>query len=143
MYFHLQSLTNGLENRDFWSKFDHFETSFWTIFGVKKVLFPVFSKVFWSCSGSAWAVFLIEMSSFGYTFSYKVFFHTSLSQNFSFGVPRSPIKHRQGLLRATSCADGGGGGGGAYLPFGTLTMLWRFCKIFWCCLVSGLEGERF
>ena len=120
MYFNLQSLTNDLENRDFWSKFYHFETSFWTIFGVKKVLFPVFSKVFWSCSGSAWAVFLIEMSSFGYTFSYKVFFHTSLSQNFSFGVPRSPIKHRQGfpallVVRWWWVVVGGG----AYLPFGT------------------------
>ena len=43
-------------------------------------------------------IFLIEMPSFRFTFSYKVFFFcTSLEQEFSFGVLRSPIKHRQGF----------------------------------------------
>ena len=48
----------------------------------------------------------------------KFVFHTSLSQNFSFGVPRSPIKHRQGFP-ALLVVRVGGGGGGAYLRFGT------------------------
>ena len=36
---------------------DRFEGYFLTIFGVKKVVFWTFSKLFWSCSGSVWALF--------------------------------------------------------------------------------------
>ena len=85
------------------SKFDHFETTFWTIFGVKKVLFPVFSKVFWSCSGSAWALFLIEMSSFGFTFSYKVCFPYFPITKFLLWGPAKPYKTSTRLSSATSC----------------------------------------
>ena len=37
--------------------FDRFEGSFLTILGVKKVDFWTFSKLFWSCLGSVWALF--------------------------------------------------------------------------------------
>ena len=42
-------------------QFDHFgrfEGSFLTILGVKKVDFWTFSKLFWTCLGSVWALFL-------------------------------------------------------------------------------------
>ena len=129
MYFHLQSLTNDLENRDFWSKFDHFETSFLTIFGVKKVLFPVFSKVFWSCSGSAWALFLIEMSSFGFTFSYKVCFPYFPITKFLLWGPAKPYKTSTRLSSATSCAVVVVVEGRIYLLV-LLTMLGRFFSSF-------------
>ena len=58
MYFQLERLINDLENRDFLSKFDHFETSILTILGVEKVIFWTFSKLFWSCLGSIRALFL-------------------------------------------------------------------------------------
>ena len=38
--------------------FGGFEGSFLTILGVKKVVFWTFSKLFWSCLGSVWALFL-------------------------------------------------------------------------------------
>ena len=38
--------------------FDRFEGSFLAIFGVEKVIFWTFSKLFWSCLGSVWALFL-------------------------------------------------------------------------------------
>ena len=38
--------------------FGRFEASFLTIFGVKKVVFWTFSKLFWTCLGSVWALFL-------------------------------------------------------------------------------------
>mgnify|MGYP001790979268 CR=1 FL=1 len=38
--------------------FDRFEGSFLTILGVEKVVFWTFSKLFWSCLGSVWALFL-------------------------------------------------------------------------------------
>ena len=38
--------------------FGRFEGSFLTILGVKKVDFSTFSKLFWSCLGSVWALFL-------------------------------------------------------------------------------------
>ena len=37
--------------------FCSFEGSFLTIFGVEKVIFWTFSKFFWSCLGSVWALF--------------------------------------------------------------------------------------
>ena len=37
--------------------FGRFEGSFLTILGVKKVDFWTFSKLFWSCLGSVWALF--------------------------------------------------------------------------------------
>ena len=37
--------------------FCRFEGSFLTILGVKKVDFWTFSKLFWSCLGSVWALF--------------------------------------------------------------------------------------
>ena len=58
MYFQLERLIIGLENRNFLSKFDHFETSILTILGVEKVIFWTFSKLFWSCLGSIRALFL-------------------------------------------------------------------------------------
>ena len=45
MYFQLQSLTNDLDNRDFWSKFDNFETSFLTIL-LSKNSFSLFFQSF-------------------------------------------------------------------------------------------------
>ena len=39
--------------------FGRFEGSFLTILGVKKVDFWTFSKLFWSCLGSVWALFLV------------------------------------------------------------------------------------
>ena len=39
--------------------FGRFEGSFLTILGVKKVVFWTFSKLFWSCLGSVWALFLV------------------------------------------------------------------------------------
>ena len=44
----------------FGQKFAHFggfEGSFLAIFEVKKVIFRTFSKLFWSCLGSVWALF--------------------------------------------------------------------------------------
>ena len=38
--------------------FGRFEGSFLTILGVKKVDFWTFSKLFWTCLGSVWALFL-------------------------------------------------------------------------------------
>ena len=38
--------------------FGRFEGSFLTILGVKKVDFAIFSKLFWTCLGSVWALFL-------------------------------------------------------------------------------------
>ena len=38
--------------------FGGFEGSFLTFLGVKKVVFWNFSKLFWSCLGSVWALFL-------------------------------------------------------------------------------------
>jgi len=38
--------------------FDRFEGSFSTNFGVEKVVFCTLSKLFWSCLGSVWALFL-------------------------------------------------------------------------------------
>ena len=38
--------------------FDGFEGSFLTTLGVKKVVFGTFSKLFGSCLGSVWALFL-------------------------------------------------------------------------------------
>ena len=38
--------------------FGQFEGSFLTILGVKKVDFWTFSKLFWTCLGSVWALFL-------------------------------------------------------------------------------------
>ena len=38
--------------------FGRFEGSFLTILGVKKVDFSTFSKLFWTCLGSVWALFL-------------------------------------------------------------------------------------
>ena len=43
-------------------KFAHFggfEGSFLTILGVKKVDFWTFSKLFWTCLGSVWAMFSV------------------------------------------------------------------------------------
>ena len=37
--------------------FGSFEGSFLTILGVEKVVFSTFSKLFWSCLGSVWALF--------------------------------------------------------------------------------------
>ena len=37
--------------------FGRFEGSFLTISWAKKVIFWPFSKLFWSCSGSVWALF--------------------------------------------------------------------------------------
>ena len=37
--------------------FGSFEGSFLTLFGVEKVIFWTFSKLFWSCLGSVWALF--------------------------------------------------------------------------------------
>ena len=37
--------------------FGGFEGSFLTILWVKKVVFWTFSKLFWSCLGSVWALF--------------------------------------------------------------------------------------
>ena len=39
--------------------FGRFEGSFLTILGVKKVDFSTFSKLFWTCLGSVWALFLV------------------------------------------------------------------------------------
>ena len=39
--------------------FGGFDGSFLTILGVKKVVFWTFSKLFWSCLGSVWALFLV------------------------------------------------------------------------------------
>ena len=38
--------------------FGRFEGSFLTILGVKKVDFATFSKLFWTCLGYVWALFL-------------------------------------------------------------------------------------
>ena len=38
--------------------FGGFDGSFLTILGVKKVVFWPFSKLFWSCLGIVWALFL-------------------------------------------------------------------------------------
>ena len=38
--------------------FGSFEGSFLTILGVEKVIFWTFSKLFWSCLRSVWALFL-------------------------------------------------------------------------------------
>ena len=38
--------------------FGRFEGSFLAILGVKKVDFSTFSKLFWTCLGSVWALFL-------------------------------------------------------------------------------------
>ena len=37
--------------------FGRFEGSFLSILGVEKVIFWSFSKLFWSCLGSVWALF--------------------------------------------------------------------------------------
>ena len=39
--------------------FGRFEWSFLTILGVKKVDFATFSKLFWTCLGSVWALFSV------------------------------------------------------------------------------------
>ena len=39
------------------AQFGRFEGSFLTILGVKKVDFWTFSKLFWTCLGSVWALF--------------------------------------------------------------------------------------
>ena len=53
-------MTPKIEN--FGQKYAHFgsfEGSFWTILGVKKVVFWTFSKLFGSCLGSVWALFSV------------------------------------------------------------------------------------
>ena len=42
-----------------WAHFGGFEGSFLTILGVKKVVFWTFSKLFWSCLVSVWALFSV------------------------------------------------------------------------------------
>ena len=39
--------------------FDRFEGSFLTILGIEKVVFWTFSKLFWTCLGSFWALFSV------------------------------------------------------------------------------------
>ena len=47
--------------------FGRFEGSFLTILEVKKVDFWTFSKLFWSCLGSVWALFLVLKCPFSYS----------------------------------------------------------------------------
>ena len=47
--------------------FGRFEGSFLTILGVKKVVFWTFSKLFWSCLGSVWALFSVLKCQLSYS----------------------------------------------------------------------------
>ena len=49
--------------------FGRFEGSFLTILGVKKVVFWTFSKLFWTCLGSVWALFSASKSLLLFVFS--------------------------------------------------------------------------
>ena len=46
--------------------FGQFEGSFLTILGVKKVDFSTFSKLFWTCLGSIWAMFSVLKCQISY-----------------------------------------------------------------------------
>ena len=96
----VRALFLELKNSDFWSSFDQLLVkSFLTIFGEKKPCsrqskscFRVVQEVFGHCLCS-W------LPSFGFIFSSKLSLIIYLpSINFSFGVPRSHTKHRQGFL---------------------------------------------
>ena len=47
-----------------YAHFGGFEGSFLTILEVKKVIFWTFSKLFWSCLVSVWALFLVFNGKF-------------------------------------------------------------------------------
>ena len=47
--------------------FGRFEGSFLTILGVKKVDFLTFSKLFWTCLGSVWPLFMVLKCPFSYS----------------------------------------------------------------------------
>ena len=49
-----QKIENYSQN---FAHFGSFEGSFLAILGVEKVIFWTFSKLFWSCLGSVWALF--------------------------------------------------------------------------------------
>ena len=62
MYFQLQKFISEPQNRDFQSKYDLLLTSESVIFGhfgVKKVVFLTFLKLFWRCLGSVMALFSV------------------------------------------------------------------------------------
>ena len=99
--------------------FGRFDGSFLTIFGVKKVVFWTFSKLFSSCLGSVWALFstlkvplLVVFESFLMLFTT----HTCCS----------PLGSREALINADKASPGlfivwvgcgvGVVGCGAYLP---------------------------
>ena len=47
--------------------FSQFDTRYLGILGVKKVEFSTFSKLFWTCLGSVWALFSVLKCPFSYS----------------------------------------------------------------------------